>query len=868
MMVRSLSGTLLCLVILGAMGCGSDNAPETNGDSGDVSLPDLLVKPRSELAELSDEHEARVKRQEALLRQGAITFILLPELRFPRFIPVWQESKYSESAGFSLPPYMSEHGVDAEAALHVARLGDLEAANKLAGKSEKGEFASLDLERNYPLEWTRLVSLMQLDGEYRLAIGDTQGANELISLHQQLQKILTDKAKRSALGAALLGHGRGALAAAAPLLKKGKDPELAETIESALATWDVVPSPLDFLSVDASINQIHSIFGPSANGCAVVAKNTARALDLLELPVPHEGCQAVVGYFHPSGKLERVAVFYRPKISEVVPEASRLSTLLEEAETRSNTETGLKRLRRTYQSGGVNCEVTLMPHGSVIGGLVTFIQADGSSKGNGSSASWGPVSRDFGVVHLDRSFEQNRLRLAPEQRGDTVQSKRAESLIQIKNPLGATPPSQILVQRDRGQEGVARVIIRYEREQASVPLHQLALSLWQKYGPGLIEEVDDKESGFLSVVWQDQSTRLTLKLPHSENLPLELVAENARDGSFGSTASGSSFDQEERKARMKAGKPLSRLPRELEGVRLGQSRKEAEAALPQRSSVAVREFPGGLLATFAGDAPKTASSVVRQVVLRFDENNKLAEATIRYQRGPAANVALWSEALLKTWKKLGGAPIVSPSASGLLWSDLEPNASTLKNYSWQDDGTRMTFQSDGATADVMLLNCPVDYADGAPLPPLGLLPRGPEKCALSTAREDLLKAWQVTKPVTAPKVDLVLYPPKKSPYDALMIWFEGDRVTRILARHRPAGGGNEKLNASQLISAAWGRELRNFGWPNHSDYGQDQQLASMGNHDDRTRVRVYSQTSDAGQPRLYTEWKEVSQLRKASLTKP
>jgi hypothetical protein len=42
----------------------------------------------------------------------------------------------------------------------------------------------------------------------------------------------------------------------------------------------------------------------------------------------------------------------------------------------------------------------------------------------------------------------------------------------------------------------------------------------------------------------------------------------------------------------------------------------------------------------------------------------------------------------------------------------------------------------------------------------------------------------------------------------------------------------------------------------------------MGNHDDRTRVRVYSQTSDNGQPRVYTEWKEVGPLRKAALTRP
>jgi hypothetical protein len=510
----------------------------------------------------------------------------------------------------------------------------------------------------------------------------------------------------------------------------------------------------------------------------------------------------------------------------------------------------------------------LIPHGSLIGGLVTFMRSDDSTKGNGSSGSWATAPRDFGVVHLDRSFEQNRLRLAPEQRGDAVQSKRAEALSQIKNALGATPPSQILVQRDKGQEAVARIVLRYERDQVSAPLEKLALSLWQGSGPSQFEEVDDKESGYLALVWQDRKTRLTLKLPHSESLPLELVAENASAASIGSTGSGSTFDQEERRARIKAGRPSTRLPRELEGLRLGQPKNEAVAALPQTSGLVTREIPVGLIATLAGDAPKTASSMVRQVILRFDEKDKLAEASIRYQRGPAANVATWSEALLKSWKKVGGAPLVSTSASGLLWSDLDPNAGSLKAYSWQDDSTRLTFQTDGATADILLLDCPLEHADGTPLPPLAFLPRGPEKSALSTTREDLLKAWQVTKPVTAPKVDLVLYPPKKSPYDVLMIWFEGDRVARILARHRLAGPANDKTSSSQLVTDAWGRELRSFGWPGHSDFGPDQQLGSMGNHDDRTRVRVYSQTSEAGQPRVYTEWKQVGPLRKAALARP
>src|SRR5262245_50610922 len=91
--------TLAVLVTAVALaGCGSppaaeDDQPERSRleEKTEISLADLLAKPRSELAEMADELATRARLQENARREGKFQFSLLPDLRLPLAVPVWRE---------------------------------------------------------------------------------------------------------------------------------------------------------------------------------------------------------------------------------------------------------------------------------------------------------------------------------------------------------------------------------------------------------------------------------------------------------------------------------------------------------------------------------------------------------------------------------------------------------------------------------------------------------------------------------------------------------------------------------------------------------------------------------------------------------
>src|SRR4029077_14965992 len=124
---------LLCFgitaLVVSLTGCGSsvptelESKPQTSrlGDSIDISLAELLAKPRKELAELADEWTTKIHIQEQGHRTGKLYVSLLAEFRLPLVVPIWRESKYSAKAGFSLPPYVKEESRDNQLALHLAR---------------------------------------------------------------------------------------------------------------------------------------------------------------------------------------------------------------------------------------------------------------------------------------------------------------------------------------------------------------------------------------------------------------------------------------------------------------------------------------------------------------------------------------------------------------------------------------------------------------------------------------------------------------------------------------------------------------------------------------------------------------------------
>ena len=76
-------------------GCGSSEPDVSDkplasrlGDSIDISLSELLGKPRSELAEMADEYTTKIHLQDESRRNGLLHMTLLDKFRLPLVVPV------------------------------------------------------------------------------------------------------------------------------------------------------------------------------------------------------------------------------------------------------------------------------------------------------------------------------------------------------------------------------------------------------------------------------------------------------------------------------------------------------------------------------------------------------------------------------------------------------------------------------------------------------------------------------------------------------------------------------------------------------------------------------------------------------------
>src|SRR5262249_15455707 len=136
-------------------------------------------------------------------------------------------------------------------------------------------------------------------------------------------------------------------------------------------------------------------------GHVIPALATARGLDLLDLPMPPDGAQAVLAIFDASDRLGEILVTYRPGIASIYPGPRDLAGPLEQrgVSGTDGKEPGL--LTRTYALGEFTCEAAVVARGSAVGAFARF------SCGKPTA---GTLARDYGAVHLDRGFEQNRLR--------------------------------------------------------------------------------------------------------------------------------------------------------------------------------------------------------------------------------------------------------------------------------------------------------------------------------------------------------------------------------------------------------------------------------------------------------------------------
>ncbi len=856
------------LAVVGLAGCNTQATvgpatppppPSTSrlSDHTDVDLADWLQTPRPELAQRIAEWTDTIRQQRQHAAENPQSLDLVPGLQPPGTMPVFHQAMYSAKAGFSLPPYLKAGEVDAAAALHLARLGDREAALKLVDPADKDLLNRIDgqrTDRNYPLEWTQLTALAFQSAEWKLATGQAQAAADLVQMHKQLRSLLDGKAAPGPLGAALLPLGRRALVEAAAAWEKSKadTKELANDVKAALKDWGESPPPALALAPGAHEFDAVRLFGRPAAGQALVAdtpESVGRVLDLLELPASTDGVQAVVALFDGEKQLTETFVFYRPKIFQTFPETINLAHyLVNHGLASDDPVNGIGLSRRASSGDGLKYEVVLCSRGDAVGGC---FRVAGAKPGAPPPAE----ARDFAAVHLDSTFEQNRLLFARDQNGAVVNLDCQRRPGVVRLPASVAAPAFAHLEREGASNLTASLTLDWSEDELPNALTKIAAPLLAAYGSPRIDGVQDAEGDSLAFVWEDARTRLTLRLPYESN-PVVLRAEN-RPGSETADArllAAEAKDLDRRKTRL-ASKPLTWLPRFLEwpGVRLGMTKKQVTDSLPHKDSIDQRNLGGDLTLVFHDDPPAGAAFAVRQAFLRFGSDDHLAEIRIRYQEGPGKTDER-HPSLLAALKALGGEPLSLPAPWAGLWPDLPSQEPKPALYRWADDLTVLTCQRDGGGAEAILRDWPdgltLDQAEEA-LPPLRFCDEGAGGVLLGQTRASVQQNFPNAKPLE--NEDAVAVPaPANSPYETLVVWFDAGKVVRVAAQHtaRPT----DAADATAKMQAAWQRDFDHLGAPRRVEGASGPILQAYGWHDDRVRVRMLTQQTADG-PRLFTEWR-------------
>jgi hypothetical protein len=838
---------VLALVTL--VGCSKrvpDAAPEDTetrlGQKIDVSVAEWLKQPRAELAKKAEELAVTVGKQQEWARTHEHAVELLPQLHPPHTVPVFQEAKFSAAAGVSLPPYLQEGAADPAIALHLARFGDHDAAVKLVGGGLGGRLEALRAERNYPVEWTRLVGLTLLSAQYKLALGGREGvdgATELVCLHRQLREVLGPKAAAGPLGATLLPFGRRALTLAAAAWQEPKQNRtaLAKDVEEALKAWGDAPAPAPALRPGTPQSEVSAFLGANAEGgvVSVAGAATRRAVDLLALPLPAEEVGAVAAFHNDKGELAEMVVAYTPRAGELFPEPAHLALSLANAGAAGQGAPAGPGLRReSYAAGGLSYEISRVTRGKALGALVRV----GPAGAGAPVATFGRDPRDFGAVHLDGSFEQNRVNLDPQQGGQTVLVESKDALARISQPVAKHAPVAAGLKREAKYDLLASLTLAWADDLNRDAVAGLLRPLWAAYGNARFDGAEDDNGGYLVWTWEDARTRVRLRVPFDEKSPELVVADVRGPEALAARAEAAAhFDQERRAARLTSGHAQTRLARSIpvindlpfDAVALGAPRADVMAVLPRSQSIRQTPLADGVSVLFAGEPGSRL--VARQVFVRFGPDDKVAEVRVRYQDSP--ELLKWLER-----KPQGKAEkVASPWAA--LWSELPPQKPAPVRYYWSDDRTVLTCDRDGGgIAEVVLREA------GAKLPPLRICRGGVEGCGVGDARADVLRRWKVSKPQVAAGGAEVLAPPAGSPYDLLLVWSDAGKVTRVIARHK----------SRVSLQEAWARDIDRLGCVRRRDGRRGQVLEAYGWHDDAIRVRTFIQDTEKG-PQLFTEWR-------------
>jgi hypothetical protein len=821
-------------------GCSTRRAPDVTpedtdsrlSESSELDVKAWLSKSRQELAKLADGHKADVDSHLQRLREDSASATLLPTLRVPTQGAVFHQAKYRSDLGFSLPDYAAAK--DAAVADHLARHRDLEAAAKLGGAKADG--------KTYPVEWTRAVLWALTSAQFKLATGDAQAAADLVIAHKQLLEVLDDDAKKSDLGAVLLPAGKRALSLAA---RAWRDPKvnrraLAADVDKAVGDWGDSPAPrFPALSRDG----LAAVWGTEVKGGVAVATGASlpRVLDLFGPGLPGEGVIAVAAFLEADGRVAEVHYAYRSGIDTLYREPADVAYRLEERGLTAGKEEKSAGLHRQPFSGAdVKVDVVRMNRSTSVGALVRVAPGKDARPVAGDRDP-----RDFGPAHLDRSFESCRMRLSPKLQGNPLTVNDKPTLERFSS--GLRTPTPMIAILDREGELVSRLSLGWNNELPSEDVAALLAGLWSSYGCPSIAEVADAAESALALTWKDPKTRLEFRLPFDDKPNLLIaVDDQPREKDTERLKLIRQRDQKEREARIAAGKADVRLATgpgtvndvPVPGLKLGASKEDAEKSLPAGREYRRRDLADGV-SVLIGTGGQRAAYWARQLLVRFADG-KVSEIRIRF-------VEAGGQEHLKTLNadpKVGVGDEASADWAGL-WAD-RPDDKVAK-WVWRDDRTERTYQRDGGGSEVTW------RAAGSAAGPWRFVTSGPAPgIGVGSKKEQFVSAWGSVATMTGAAE--VYRQPAKSPYEMVMVWFDGDKATRVIGVHRakPSGDSTEQVNAA--LQKAWGQDAGGLGFIRRQVGRHANVLGGMYWHDDAVRVQTFVQDGEGGL-RQMTEWR-------------
>jgi hypothetical protein len=426
--------------------------------------------------------------------------------------------------------------------------------------------------------------------------------------------------------------------------------------------------------------------------------------------------------------------------------------------------------------------------------------------------------------------------------------------------LQTPTPNAVVFHRDSNADVVSGVEMSWKPADNLHALSHLLPAVWDDYGPGTVDAIEDAVGSYLAFTWQDSTTRVQLRLAFDERGPV-LVARDTQpaDKLPARLATAQKRDEQERQARLAAGKPNIRLPRSpgvvndfsLEDLHLGQTRAAALAALPGSASskwYRRADVPGGVSVVVMTTPPSTATVWVRQVMLRFDRSDRVREIRLRYEFGPA--VPQKGESLLEQLQAdPAGVGETIPARWAGLWDDLPEPGPTLSRR-WRDDRTVQLYSEDTGGAEVVWLDRSGNAAN-LEAAPWRFVSGGVKGARLGDSRQAVRTA--LTAPAAKSGEADVHRLPASSPYEMVLVWYEGEKVSRLMAVHRDRPGRNE-MDIQSALSQSWGRDLDSLGFIRRKLGRSGAILGAYFWNDDQVRVQTSVQASEQGQ-RVMTEWR-------------